>query len=90
MYKPSFPKAYSQYGASMGRRGDDILEGKIHLTRVALDSGGYDPGGAYWGTPRTLWLAEDEEGRTMYFRAPDRAAAKLHVLKSCPGCRFFR
>lgn len=90
-YRPSYPKAYSMYGASMGRRSDELIPGRIHLSKVKLDSGGYDPGGAYWGSgPPALWVAEDEEGNVMYFRAYDRAAAKLHVLKSCPGCRFFR
>ena len=47
-----YTKAYSQYGASMGRR-DNVAEAldvkKLHLERVRLNSGGYDPGGAYWG-----------------------------------------
>jgi hypothetical protein len=30
---------------------------RFHLRRVRLDSGGYDPGGAYWGTGGTLFEA---------------------------------
>lgn len=44
-----FVKAYGTYGASMGRR-DEIAEAykvrKIHLQRVPINQGGYDPGGA--------------------------------------------
>ena len=48
----NYTKAYSQYGASMGRpdcinEADTVV--KILLERVRLDSGGYDLGGAYWG-----------------------------------------
>ena len=50
-------KVNCQYGAPMGR--DDINicavpNGKLYSQIVPLDSGGYDPGGAYWGIGRQL------------------------------------
>lgn len=80
------PKAYSEYGASMGRsshhaseRGQSI---KLHLERVRLDSGGYDNGGAYWGSGDPLWYAHSDNGTEyvgFFFRARDRAAAKAVI-----------
>ncbi len=55
MAEHKFSKAYSQYGASMGRP-SEALEGKVKLFQVRLDSGGYDNGGAYWGPGEPLWL----------------------------------
>ena len=73
-------KGYSQYGASMGRRSSGDLSGKISLTRVRLDQGGYDKGGAYWGTGTPLWCAEDPEGNIAYLRAATREAAKSKLI----------
>jgi hypothetical protein len=44
-------KAYSQYGADMGRRSDvfpEDFEGEVKVLEMHLD-GDYDSGGAYWG-----------------------------------------
>ncbi len=82
-------KGYSQYGASMGRRSSGELCGKISLQRVRLDSGGYDKGGAYWGTGTPLWYAEDQDGNNKYFRAPTREAAKDKLIKECKGITSF-
>jgi hypothetical protein len=81
----------SKYGAPMGRNttGED-LTGKCRLERVRLDSGGYDKGGAYWGTPSNLWYASDDAGNEHYLRAYDRAEAKLKLMKKYPGIRFYR
>lgn len=49
------PKVDTQYGAPMGRlnrswtTADWPKPRSLKLTAVALDSGGYDNGGAYWG-----------------------------------------
>lgn len=50
----------SPYGASMGRAsfGHDFA-GRIYVSRVRLDSGGYDSGGAYWGHGEPLYAASD-------------------------------
>lgn len=92
-----FPKAYSQYGSSMGRR-DNITEVtfpvKFHLERVLLDSGGYDNGGAYWGNGcGWLYYAHGdgaEEVQEMFFRAHNRDDAKTQVRAAFPNCTFYR
>jgi len=69
-------KAYSQYGASMGRTDFGApLEGELcGCHRIPLDSGGYDSGGAYWGTGRPLFRVTFEAGER-FFRASDRFGA---------------
>ena len=83
MKPPYTENGYSQYGAQMGRRDLNAINydgGKLHLRRVPLDSGGYDPGGAYWGTGTPLWCAwgwlEDGDCLECYTRAATRHAAK--------------
>lgn len=68
-------KGYSKYGASMGRRSAGLPHGRVSLRRVPIDGGGYDPGGAYWGSPSNLWCASGD-GFVQYFRADNRNAAK--------------
>ena len=94
--KYAYTKAYSQYGASMGRR-DNITESactiKFHLQRVPLDSGGYDPGGAYWGLGDPLYVAFGEgelEVQEMFFRAKSRDDAKTQVRGAFPAATFYR
>jgi hypothetical protein len=74
-------KGYTQYGADMGRRSDlpQDAEGPLTVRHVALDEGGYDPGGAYWGTPNDLYVVSDDDGRVRYLRAksPDEAKAEF-------------
>jgi hypothetical protein len=57
-------------GADMGRRSDleTSTTGCLTIRRVPLDNGGYDPGGAYWGTPNDLFHVTDGE-RDFYDRA---------------------
>lgn len=84
------------YGASMGRRGshtadhDAVLEFGVYPVR--LDEGGYDNGGAYWGTGKPLWraLAEAADGDVveMFLRAATRADAKINVLAEYPRATF--
>lgn len=94
----------TKYGAPMGRGKRGLnLEGaiavshgrpfadKVALRRVRLNSGGYDSGGAYWGTgPRLYWAGDDTAQVDMWFRSPTRAAAKAHVLASFPNATFYR
>lgn len=53
-------------GASLGRASclqvDPDSAPKIHLAGIRLDSGGYDPGGAYWGVGGWLWEAWTDDG----------------------------
>ena len=74
--KINYTKVCNQYGASMGRRNSYTLIGKCHLQRVPLDSGGYDPGGAYWGIGEPLYVAQDSYGNWFFLRAATRDAAK--------------
>jgi hypothetical protein len=65
------------------------LAPKITLQRVRLDSGGYDPQGAYWGLGAPLyWAASDDVELDWTFRADSRDHAKAQVRESYPGARF--
>lgn len=46
----------SKFGAPMGRLniGNKPTDKRIFDSRVPLDNGGYDKGGAYWGIPSNL------------------------------------
>lgn len=74
-------------GSQMGRHFDRLTaaHGKVTLRirRVRLDSGGYDDGGAYWGTGTPLFQAYGTDGSgesvTLYRRAPDKKTAVEHL-----------
>ena len=88
----TYTKAYSQYGASMGRPDciDEALDvKKLHLERVRLNSGGYDPGGAYWGHGAPLYVAWGD-GQEMFFRARDRREAKEIAGGVFKNAKFYR
>ena len=80
MTTPADSKVSCKYGAPMGRGGSPLGSGKTHLARVRLDSGGYDPGGAYWGTGEPIFVAWDDEGGEVYVRAACRETAKAKIL----------
>ena len=49
-------------GASYGRRStridaNELPTRSVYLSRVKIDSGGYDEGGAYWGVGQPLYCA---------------------------------
>jgi len=71
-------------GASMGRTSDlpKDVTGPLQLRHVPLNSGGYDPGGAYWGSPDNLYMAEDGEGQVSYLRASSLEAARKEFPKA--------
>jgi len=89
-------------GAPMGRADihgipDSVYKFRLH--KVALDSGGYDRGGAYWGHggPGPLYVAYAEcDPRysdlfpRLFLRAPDREAAKDYVRDEYPNATFYR
>lgn len=71
-------KVSTRYGAPMGRAcfGTPAhAENKIRVFRVALDSGGYDNGGAYWGHGAPLWCATDGADYVQFARANSRFSA---------------
>jgi hypothetical protein len=85
-----YPKAYTKYGASMGRDSDrpsdfDLMH-RLSCRRVPISRDGYDPGGAYWGTGTPLWRVEDSEGHTHY----TRGATLADVHAKFPGAKWFR
>jgi hypothetical protein len=76
-----------RYGAPMGRQDGTVANptGPVTVSRVKLDEGGYDEGGAYWGIPDNLFKAEDDNGFVNYFRAQNRMKAQEQVLANHPG-----
>lgn len=87
--KPFEINVSSKYGAPMGRPGGETLTGKVHLCRVPLVDGGYDQGGAYWGTPDNLFCLYNDDC-TRYLRASNRNDAKSQALIFWPNIKFYR
>ena len=101
-------KVDCRYGAPMGRRENTTgraLAVKFHLARVRINAGGYDAGGAYWGTGAPLYRAwgetppvinagyyglADEPEQVFYTRASSHDAAKVEVLRKFPRAAFYR
>lgn len=76
-----FPEVSGQYGAPMGRIGDNPANlqdvKRLHARRQG-GGGGYDKGGAYWGLPSNVygvWSHIDGETICAYVRANSRIAA---------------
>lgn len=77
-----FKRVNSQYGAPMGRHSAphlDLAPRSVRLFKVALDSGGYDDGGAYWGHGGTIWAAVDRDGDMQTVRAASRERAAFEL-----------
>ncbi len=80
-------------GASMGRPSvlPDTFTGKLRLQRIRLDQGGYDKGGAYWGSGNPLYWAGSADGELSYFlRAKDRTTAKARIHEKYPAATYYR
>ena len=92
--QPTIDHVNGQYGAPMGRR--DWLPCNaeprtVRVFHVTLDSGGYDIGGAYWGTgpaSERLYCATDGVDYREFTRAKSRKAA-IEALNIDPAllCR---
>lgn len=95
----------STYGAPMGRPSHDSFTDRrgrtfqitvtetarpFSLQRVALSSGGYDRGGAYWGLGAPLYWYDSGTGIDGYVRGNSREAAKAAVRAMHPKARFYR
>jgi hypothetical protein len=83
-----FPDVSSPYGAPMGRSGSfpgQRPDGKLRVYRVRLDRGGYDDGGAYWGTGEPLYCAEDGDTFRTFTRAYDRQEAYQRIGRNFGG-----
>lgn len=86
-------KVNCTYGAPMGRYGHlhPANEAKVRVSRVRLDRGGYDSGGAYWGFGEPLyWVRSDDGEISDFFRARDRDEAKEKILDTAPDLKFYR
>jgi hypothetical protein len=87
-------KVSSKYGAPMGRgHSVEPLLGKVRMRLVKLDTGGYDKGGAYWGTGAPLYYAEGDEAGYVYVRGASREYAKdilLELGHITEETRFYR
>lgn len=86
------PHVSSRFGAPMGRVDKGVApDGPVRLFRVRVNAGGYDDGGAYWGTGEALFCATDGADFSRFVRALDRdcAAAALgltdQVRRTSPG-----
>jgi len=88
------PRVSCRYGAPMGRHtGPEpgSLGDRWRLRRIPLDSGGYDPGGAYWGHGLPLYWARNQDEAETFFRADSRNAAKARIRRDYdPEARFYR
>jgi hypothetical protein len=90
------PPAGSARGAPFGRPSASRNEisappQQFYLTKIRINAGGYDPGGAYWGVGQPLYYFTTEDGaESGYLRASDRDHAKDKVRQLHPGARFFR
>lgn len=75
-----FLKVNCKYGAPMGRAcygTPEMVESKIRLFKVAINSGGYDDGGAYWGHGAPLYCAMDNaDNYVQFIRAHNRNTAR--------------
>lgn len=84
-------------GAPMGRHyvhRTGLTDPQFQVERMPLVDGGYDCGGAYWGTPDNLWVADFTTPRTgteivrYYLRAPSRIQALETVKRDYPSAKF--
>ena len=76
--QPTITQTSGQYGAPMGRAEwlpCNAAPRTVRVFKVTLNSGGYDIGGAYWGTGNTLYCATDSMLYREFLRAKNRAAA---------------
>jgi len=79
-------------GAALGRPilGEGCTPaGRMTLSEVALDSGGYDRNGTYFGAGVPLWWYADESGEIDgVLRADNRPVAESRVLAMFPTAAF--
>jgi hypothetical protein len=62
----------------------------LSLTRVRINSQGYDSSGTYWGIGDRLYHFDDGGRCSDHIRAIDRAAAKAILARRYPGATFLR
>lgn len=87
------PTVSCKYGAPMGRldaHPSCFEDQKCYLVCIRLNAGGYDRGGAYWGSGAPLYALGTQDGEWTYFRAHGRKDAKDKAREMFPDVRFFR
>jgi len=91
MGRPERPNEYTLPKAPDGspQWPERVAAHKLQLARVRINSGGYDAGGAYWGTGMPLWNAWNGE-ICLYLRARNRELAKEAIRETYPAARFYR
>ena len=81
-------------GAPFGRpgtTGPQTDRPRFYLSRLRLNSGGYDTSGCYWGLGPPLYQYQTEDGSSSgTCRARTRDGAKQKVCERFPTARFFR
>lgn len=83
-------KVNCKFGAPMGRgssQGGPDAAHVLHLRGLHIDSGGYDNGGAYWGTGAPMFHIQGEEVEH-FIRSHNRDNAKAWVLEQYPNATF--
>lgn len=89
------PRVNCTFGAPMGRgsrrphaliyAGMQQIPVKFYLQDAGLNSGGYDRGGAYWGTGLRVYLTQSYDDEVfLAFRASNRAEAIMLLRKEFP------
>jgi len=83
-------------GAAMGRHRylpekPESWTGKLYVSEVRIDGGGYDRNGTYFGHAGPLYWCADASGEVDFtVRASDRAAALVEIRKTLPLAKFAR
>lgn len=91
MSQPTITPVSCRYGAPMGRAEWHGTPARpVRLFRVRINAGGYDSGGAYWGSGDPLYCATDGADFRAFVRALDRPAAAVAVQARYPGCTVRR
>jgi hypothetical protein len=98
-YKINDPKGWCgdpKRGAALGRPAISLApedwSGKLYLSKIRLDSGGYDKNGTYFGIgpPSLYWYVSEDNLIDAMIRANDREAAKKKILEIYKNAKFHR
>jgi hypothetical protein len=71
-----------KHGAPMGRVERRDGDTTLSATFIPTNSGGYDEGGAYWGTGEPLWMLESQDGGTTLYRRSKTFANLIRHMAS--------
>lgn len=82
-------------GAALGRPtvmdAPKDFSGRLFVSRVRLDSGGYDKNGTYFGAgPPLYWVASEDGDIDFMLRANSREDARESALREYPNAKIRR